>query len=285
MKLLPLLLLTAVTTLAAPAKKPVKFPELALTDGTVLKEVQVLKVEPDAIRVEHSDGVYRIKMENLPEAVQKQFGFDAEKAAAFRAVAEEENARIARQEHEARVAALLEKRREEQEEDVAKGREAFYAQMEADEYSYPRLDMTLMATIRTLKEAGREDLAALVEEDRALLRERELVRPGERLRRERDQLQARIRQLETQMAGMANRPAEVVHTVDTVPVFVDRPVIVNRPVHVPSNPTPCPPSHTVNRPTVIPSLPQPIVAPPSVCPPSLPSAPTAVENGAHLYRR
>lgn len=62
MKLLPFFF-TAVLASTALAKTPVKFPELKLEDGTVLREVEVLRVEPDALRVEHGDGLRRIKME------------------------------------------------------------------------------------------------------------------------------------------------------------------------------------------------------------------------------
>lgn len=48
------------------------------------KDVVVLKVEPDGLRVRHSEGVRKIPYEELPESLQKFYNFKKEEAADFR---------------------------------------------------------------------------------------------------------------------------------------------------------------------------------------------------------
>ena len=305
------------------AVEKIKLADLTLEDGTVLKETVVLKVEPDGLRLEHRDGVGKVKFESLPAAVRKQFSFDPDAAEKFREEKETERAVKAAEERKARVEALLHERREKQELDVARGREEFYRLLESGEYSFPQLDKALQDSIADLKAAGRKDLAAELEGDRKMLRERELVRPGENARREKDQLLARIRGLENEVAQINNapQPVEVIHETGVIPIFVDRPIVVGVPVCDPPRPQPqpCPPTvRPVNpgqpsppaaRP-VNPNLPSPpafhpvipvspvFPTPPSSSRPSLPVAPSqpaiptrvsmpssgAQLSGAHLWK-
>lgn len=315
MKTLPLLLLLAVFAGRAAAKEKIKLADITLEDGTVLKDAVVLKVEPDGLRLEHHDGVSKVVFENLPDEVQKQFTFDREEAEKFREEKETERATKAADEHKARVEEMIRQRREVQERDVAKGREEFYRLMESGEYSYPQLDKAIQESIAVLKEAGRKDLAALLESDRKLLRERELIRPGEKQRQEKDQLLDRIRDLENQVAQLNNRPqaVEVVHETAAIPIFVDRPVVIDRPVVVhphPWTPAPCAPSsHPASsvpgmvRPymPIQPARPYTPATPfaPAQTRPSLPVSPSpsmpptrvfmpsggAQQQGAHLWKR
>jgi len=313
MKTLPLLLILAVFAGRAAAKEKIQLADLTLEDGTSLKDAVVLKVEPDGLRLEHHDGVSKVMFENLPEEVQKRFTFDREEAEKFREEKETERATKAAGEHKARVEEIIRQRREVQERDVARGREEFYRLVESGEYSYPQLDKAIQESISVLKEAGRKDLAALLEGDRKLLRERELIRPGERQRQEKDQLLERIRDLENQVAHLHNRgpDVEVVHDTATIPIFVDRPIVVDRPVFVHPHPVPpCPPS---SRPAIsmpgmvtpyVPMQPARPVMPAVPCAPvqprsSLPVAPShsviptrvvmpssgAQQHGAHLWKR
>ena len=315
MKTLPLLLLLAVFTGRAAAKEKIKLADITLEDGTALKDAVVLKVEPDGLRLEHHDGVSKVMFENLPGEVQKQFTFDLEEAEKFREERETDRATKAAGEHKARVEEIIRQRREVQERDAARGREEFYRLMESGEYSYPQLDNALKESISVLKEAGRKDLATMLEEDRKLLRERELIRPGERQRHEKDQLLDRIRDLENQVAQLNNAPpaVQVVHDTATIPIFVDRPIVIDRPVfvHPPhETPAPCPPSsHRVpSMPGIMtpyapaqparpftPAVPQAPMQPRSSLPvaPSHSVAPTRVvmpssgaqQHGAHLWKR
>jgi hypothetical protein len=237
--LLSLALLTGLIT----AKEPVKFNELKLADGTVLQAATVLRTDPEGLHIEHRDGVSKVKFENLPASVQEQFKFDREAAERFRVEREEAIAAREAAEKQARVEALLAKQRTDQEEDVRRGREEFFALLGSGEYSYPQLERILLDSIAALQAAGREDLAAVLEDDRKLLREREVNRPAESLRRERDQLATRVRDLENQIALLNNRPADPPDEHSSViwPIYVDRPVIFPVPVTVNPGPPPCPP--------------------------------------------
>ena len=275
------------------AKDPVIFNELKLEDGKVLKGAQVIRVEPDGLHISHKDGVAKVKFENLPENVQKQFEFDREEAAKYRE--EKDAAQEARDAEERRekVESLLSKQRAEQDEDVRRGREEFFALLGSGEYSYPQLDKILQDSIAALKEAGRNDLAATLEDDRKMLREREVTRPAESLRKERDQLAARVRDLELQLAQLNNKPADPPRDTAVVwPIFVDRPVIIPQTIVDPSRP--CPPSNgnkpgsgNGTRPRLTPYSPGvvPVVSPtvPSITPvvpasPVIPATPWVIPN-------
>ena len=290
MKTLPLLLCLAVFTGRTAAQERIKLADLILEDGTKLKDTVVLKVEPDGLRLEHKDGVSKVRFENLPEAVQKRFTFDLEQAKKFREEKETERANRAVKEHKARVEEMVRQQREVQEHDFATGREEFYRLLESGEYSYPQLDKALQENIAVLTEAGREDLAAQLEDDRRLLRERELIRPGEKARQDREQLLARIRDLENQVAQLNNapQPVAVIQETGVIPIFVDRPIVVNpyypgpacgvpRPV---ATPGPCPPAgHPVTGPPrnvqpVAPFIPASPAIPARPVNPAIPYAPS-----------
>lgn len=309
MKTLPLFcFLSLLAGTGLTAKEKMTYDDLLLEDGTTLKNVVVLKVEPDGLRLEHKNGVSKVKYEELPEMVQKQFTFDRDKATEFRVAQETARENKAAEERKARVEQILQQRRDEQDTDLQRAREAFYKVVEADEYSYPQLDKTLMDSISIFTEAGRKDLATILEEDRKLLREKELVRPGEKYRREREQLQERIRVLENQVAGQINNPPVSVVETEWVPFWIDRPVIIDRPVAV--DPI-CPPGRprvgpgsSVTRPgnVVHPAVPapsapaQPAYTPPSPPRSSLPVTPSrpstpvnlpssgAQVQGSHLWK-
>lgn len=66
---------------ASAAEAPAK---LVLSDGITYESVKVTHVEPDGLRIIHSSGATKIPYERLSEETRKIYGFDAEKAAAFR---------------------------------------------------------------------------------------------------------------------------------------------------------------------------------------------------------
>ena len=80
--------------------------DIITRSGTAYRHCEVVKVEPDGIRISHADGAAKISFEELPEALQRQYGYDAAKAAAYRKVAAdakaaaEAKAAIARREAE-----------------------------------------------------------------------------------------------------------------------------------------------------------------------------------------
>jgi hypothetical protein len=58
--------------------------DIKLADGTVLRDVRVLEVRPDALIVGHRNGVAMADFEKLPKQIRVRYGYDPRKAASFR---------------------------------------------------------------------------------------------------------------------------------------------------------------------------------------------------------
>ena len=58
--------------------------DITTRDGTTYGDAKVTGVDPDGIRVTHSIGVAKLRFEDLPEALQKQYHYDPGKGAAYR---------------------------------------------------------------------------------------------------------------------------------------------------------------------------------------------------------
>ena len=69
-RLLLILLLAATSSFAA---------DITTRDGTTYHNVEVTGVDADGIRVMHSNGVAKLRFEELPEPLQKQYHYDAAK--------------------------------------------------------------------------------------------------------------------------------------------------------------------------------------------------------------
>ncbi len=80
----PLLILSAFCTLAAVSSFGT---EITTRDGTTYHNAKITAVDVDGIHVMHSNGVARLRFEDLPDALQKQYHYDAAKAAATQAAA------------------------------------------------------------------------------------------------------------------------------------------------------------------------------------------------------
>jgi tetrahydromethanopterin S-methyltransferase subunit G len=74
-KLLLILLVAATSSFAA---------DITTRDGTTYHNVEVTGVDADGIRVMHSKGVAKLRFEELPEPLQKQYHYDAAKVGAYR---------------------------------------------------------------------------------------------------------------------------------------------------------------------------------------------------------
>ncbi len=103
--------------------------DIITTDGKFYKSCAVTQVEPDALRVMHSDGAARIPYEKLPSALQKQY-FDPDKVAAYREqvaaarkAAEEAAAAKAEEERRQRAIAAAQADERRQQEEEARQRE------------------------------------------------------------------------------------------------------------------------------------------------------------------
>jgi hypothetical protein len=73
---LPLILLLAATSSFAA--------DITTRDGTTYHNAEVTGVDADGIRVMHSKGVAKLRFEELPEPLQKQYHYDAAKVGAYR---------------------------------------------------------------------------------------------------------------------------------------------------------------------------------------------------------
>jgi hypothetical protein len=58
--------------------------DITTRDGTTYHNAQVTGVDPDGIHVTHSIGVAKLRFEELPDALQKQYHYDPGKVAAYR---------------------------------------------------------------------------------------------------------------------------------------------------------------------------------------------------------
>jgi hypothetical protein len=76
--LFPLTLLSTVVRMSCFAA------DITTRDGTTYHNAQVTGVDPDGIHVTHSIGVAKLRFEELPDALQKQYHYDPGKVAAYR---------------------------------------------------------------------------------------------------------------------------------------------------------------------------------------------------------
>jgi hypothetical protein len=89
MKILSAMALVATLPLCLVAGAPRPFPsQITTSDGTVYRDTAKLKVYPDGILVSYRPepygfGVAKLKFRDLPEDMQKQYGYDARAAAEF----------------------------------------------------------------------------------------------------------------------------------------------------------------------------------------------------------
>lgn len=239
--------------------------ELTLRDGRKLTKVQVLKVEPDGLRVEHTDGIGKLTLEVLPAEVAKRFNLSEVSAAEWREEDKKRKDGIATAERQAAVKKVIDASRADQDEKVRVQRLALYQQMRAGSFSYVDADAALRKSIEVYREAGREDLAALLQEDRDVLKQQEVYRPSADLETQKQQLANRVSQLEADLANARNQPPTVIYTQPDPVVIESRSIYYNTdPVYYPvvvNNPIPCPPT---GRP---PWMGPPGTRPPAVCPP------------------
>ena len=65
------------------AQAPTPPADLTTRSGKTYKQARVFRVEPDGINYMFAGGMTKIAFDDLPEAVQKQYGYDPAKAKAF----------------------------------------------------------------------------------------------------------------------------------------------------------------------------------------------------------
>jgi hypothetical protein len=132
--------------------------DIITTDGKFYRDCTVSQVEPDALRIIHSDGAARIPYEKLPSALQKQY-FDPDKVAAYREqvaaarkAAEEAAAAKAEAERRQRAIAAAQAQEQREQEEAARQREIQVQQeKEAAEKSAAQAAETLRQTIHERK--------------------------------------------------------------------------------------------------------------------------------------
>src|SRR5579862_1552542 len=90
--------------ISSPAARPANSlpSKITTTDGKIYNAVRLLKVQPDGLLIEFQPGagglgLTTLKFVNLPGPLQKQFGYDPDKAAAFEQAKAEANAALSQQ--------------------------------------------------------------------------------------------------------------------------------------------------------------------------------------------
>ena len=79
---------------------------ITATDGKTYNSVKLLRLEPDGLFIEHAPrgggiGMAKVKFKNLPEFLQKQYGYNAQEAATYELEqAQAEGNRMVRQQAE-----------------------------------------------------------------------------------------------------------------------------------------------------------------------------------------
>lgn len=123
--------------------------DIATSDGKLLRDCEIKAVEKEGLRVSHKDGTGFLDFDTLPIALQKQYGWTAEKSAARKAerAAEAERQRIAgenaRRASEERAATIAKENEE---------RAAAIAKEEAEQAKRERLRKANAAAIKEEKE-------------------------------------------------------------------------------------------------------------------------------------
>ncbi|MES2707166.1 MAG: hypothetical protein V4726_11250 [Verrucomicrobiota bacterium] len=235
--------------------------DLTLRNGQKLTKVQVLKVEPDGLRVEHKDGIGKLTLEVLPTEIAKRFNLSEVSAAEWRETDKKRKDEAAAVERREAVKKIIAASRADQEDKVRQQRLALYQQMRAGNFSYVDADAALRKSIALYNEAGREDLAAQLEEDRTVLKQQEIHRPSADLEARKQELANRVSQLENDLANARNQPPTVIYTrpdpvwVPSTTIYYNQdpvyiPVPVNPPPHCPpvsrppwTGPGTCPPAN------------------------------------------
>lgn len=92
---------------------PVRAADLTLKDGTVLKSYSVIRQDTSSLRIEHSEGVSKVPVENLPADLVAKYQWDGRK------IEDEKSAEAKKREVEARDLAAVDDERRAIEEDAA----------------------------------------------------------------------------------------------------------------------------------------------------------------------
>jgi hypothetical protein len=146
---------------------------LVTTAGKKYEEARVVGVDADGVRIMHRDGAGKVAFADLSEEQRKKYGFDPHKASAFQQQQAEasQTATVLR----ARVATAA---AEEQETTAFNTfRSRTLAAINSLEYDYAELDGALLKWIKIYTENDKKDWADVLQGDRKLLHERELMRP------------------------------------------------------------------------------------------------------------
>ena len=205
-----------VTFFALPAwATPVDLGTVKLRDGRELQNVKVIKVEPDGLRLEHRDGVGKVRMEELPGGLSQQFSLNEDTAAAWRQAEKKRLDYETDRRHRAQVSALVEASRASQETQARATRMSIFDQTRTGQANYAAVDDQLLTQIQLWKEAGREDLAARFEEDRQVLKQQEIARPAAASESEKQALARRVDSLQTEVEAANRRPTTTTVLVDS----------------------------------------------------------------------
>jgi hypothetical protein len=254
MKLLLPLLTVGSIALAPFAQAAEKSADTLITlttkSGRTYEKSRVTATDPDGIRIIHADGAAKIPFSELTQAQREEYGFDADKAAAYK------------KEQEKRASVDLANEVRLQKIQMAEEEAVYFrtlhlnilSSIQSMDYNFPKLDALILEAIEKFRTAGKKDWVKILEEDRDTLKQRELQRPAieaaqksKQLEAQNQKLQQQIDQLRSQQQASENT-RRVTYYADPFstsyyynqPVYVQPQPIVIRPPVCPT-PTPTPP--------------------------------------------
>src|ERR1043166_1573473 len=59
--------------------------DIVTSDGVTYVDARVTRSNPSSVEIVHRSGIATVRLATLPEALQKKYGYDAQKASAFEA--------------------------------------------------------------------------------------------------------------------------------------------------------------------------------------------------------
>ena len=173
------------TTMLLLAAMPALADTITTISGTTYSDATVTKTTPAAISIVHSTGMAKIPFKDLPAATQKNYGYDAAKAAEYEAQEAQrqseqkqraETQRLqAEQENAARQQALAANARKEAIENARKEaleKEKFFANAMGSAYSYEMSTLGAQAALtKGAREMSQADYSAGMDELKTDLRD------------------------------------------------------------------------------------------------------------------
>jgi hypothetical protein len=230
---------------------------LTTKSGRTYEKSRVTSTDPDGIRIVHADGAAKIPFSELSQEQREEYGFDADKAAAYKLQQDKRASEDLANEVKLQKIQLAE-------EEAAYFRALhlnILSSIQSMAYDYAKLDAIILEAIEKFRTAGKKDWVKILEDDRDTLKQRELQRPAIEAAQKSKQLEAQNLKLQQQIDQLKNQQVAADNTRKLTyysdpfstsyyynqPVYVQQPIVIRPPVcptpiHPPVCPTPIRPA-------------------------------------------